>query len=337
MSSESLTLKNLSKAFPGGAGVKPANVTIPEGAFASILGPSGCGKTTTLMLVAGIEKPDTGTVLLGNRDITHMPVEKRGIGIVFQDYALFPNLTVRENILYGLTGRVSETEAEERLAAMLHLTNLEGMSNRRPSELSGGQQQRVAIARALALKPGLLVMDEPLSALDAWTRTAIGEELREIQKASGVTTLMVTHDRNEALALSDFIIVMNDGRIEQAGTPAEIYDSPKSEFVATFVGGMNIVKLPGVNAGHTTGVRYGDVVVSPATEASLLRAHTFVGQVRRMAFMGDVIRTELLLNDFQTVITADVPRSSAAAPELAEKALLAVTLPETAWRTWEAR
>ena len=211
MSSESLTLKNLSKAFPGGAGVKPANVTIPEGAFASILGPSGCGKTTTLMLVAGIEKPDTGTVLLGNRDITHMPVEKRGIGIVFQDYALFPNLTVRENILYGLTGRVSETEAEERLAAMLHLTNLEGMSNRRPSELSGGQQQRVAIARAVVTDCPLILADEPTGNLDSTNGAEVMELLSELNK-QGTTIVMVTHSERDA-GFAHRIIHLLDGRI----------------------------------------------------------------------------------------------------------------------------
>ena len=249
MTSAALKLKNRSKVYAGGAGLKRADVEIPAGRFTSILGPSGGGKTTTLMVIAGIETPDTGAVWLGDDDITAVPLEKRGVGVVFQNYALFPNLTVRDNILYGLEGWASADEKAERLKAMVVLAHLEGLENRYPQELSGGQQQRVAIARALAPKPSLLVLDEPLSALDAWTRTAIGADLRAIQKASGVTTVMVTHDRHEALSLSDFSLVMNEGRIEQAGTPEAVYDTPATEFVATFVGGMNIVKRPDINGG----------------------------------------------------------------------------------------
>lgn len=336
MTSAALKLKNLSKVYAGGAGLKHADVEIPAGRFTSILGPSGCGKTTTLMVIAGIETPDTGSVWLGDTDITAVPLEKRGVGIVFQNYALFPNLTVRDNILYGLEGRATAIEKAERLKAMVALAHLEGLEDRYPQELSGGQQQRVAIARALAPKPSLLVLDEPLSALDAWTRTAIGSDLRAIQKESGVTTVMVTHDRHEALALSDFILVMNEGRIEQAGTPEAVYDMPATEFVATFVGGMNIVKRPDINGGRATGIRYGDVKVAGATESALSAPFTFVGQVKKTEFMGDTVRVVLLLNDYTTVITADVNRSEAVTPELAEKALLAVTLPEAAWRTWGA-
>lgn len=336
MTAAVLKLKNLSKVYPGGAGLKKADVEIPAGRFTSILGPSGCGKTTTLMVIAGIEPPDTGAVWLGDTDITTVPLEKRGVGIVFQSYALFPNLTVRDNIGYGLVGKVSADAMKARIAEMVKLAHLEGLEDRYPQELSGGQQQRVAIARALAPKPALLLLDEPLSALDAWTRTAIGEELRAIQQKSGVTTVMVTHDRHEALALSDFILVMNQGEVEQAGTPEAVYDTPASDFVATFVGGMNIVRRPEINGGCPTGIRYGDVKVASATEAALSDPYTFVGQVKKTAFMGDTVRVELLLNDYATVITADVNRSEAVTPELTEKTLLAVTLPEAAWRTWGA-
>ena len=204
-------------------------------------------------------------------------------------------------------------------------------------ELSGGQQQRTAIARALAPNPKLLLLDEPLSALDAWTRSSIGEELREIQQKSGVTTLMVTHDRTEALALSDFIVVMNNGKIEQAGAPQTVYDSPESEFVATFVGGMNIVRLPAVNNGEPTGIRWGDVQVLLPTEASLAKPYTYVGQLEKCAFMGDNVRVELLLNDFKTRITADVPRFQPIARELTLKALYAVRLPLPGWRQWSEK
>ena len=208
-------------------------------------------------MIAGVVEPSGGQVWLDGEDITHVPLEKRGIGIVFQHYALFPNLTVKENVLYGLHGKASSSEMAARFNELAALTHLDGFADRYPDELSGGQQQRTAIARALAPNPKLLLLDEPLSALDAWTRSSIGEELREIQQKSGVTTLMVTHDRTEALALSDFIVVMNNGKIEQAGAPQTVYDSPESEFVATFVGGMNIVRLPAVNNGEPTGIRWG--------------------------------------------------------------------------------
>ena len=236
-----LQLKALTKKYGEQTALYETTLNIPAGRFTSILGPSGCGKSTTLMLIAGLEKPTAGCVLVDGDDVTNTPVEERGIGIVFQNYALFPNLTVKENILYGLRARkASEATLSSRLYEMLELTYLTDLSERYPAELSGGQQQRVAIARALAPHPRLLLLDEPLSALDAWSRAFIGEQLRAIQEASGVTTVMVTHDRQEALSLSDYVVVMNAGHVEQADEPNDIYDRPASEFVATFVGGMNI-------------------------------------------------------------------------------------------------
>ena len=336
MSTSSLKLKNLTKRYGDLEVVHPMNVSLPSGQFCSILGPSGCGKTTTLMMLAGIEKPSVGEIWLDGENITEKPLEKRGIGIVFQNYALFPNLTVRENILYGLHGRCSDQEKQKRFSELIAMTHLEGMDERYPAELSGGQQQRVAIARALAPRPKLLLLDEPLSALDAWTRSSIGNELRDIQQKSGVTTVMVTHDRGEALALSDYILVMNAGTVEQADTPTTVYDMPATEFVATFVGGMNIVRLPTINNGAPTGIRFGDVQVFQPTEAILGRDYTYVGQVEAIDFLGDTLRVRLLLNDFKTRLTADVSRLLPVAKTLRVKSLCVVQLIPSVWRQWNA-
>ena len=330
-----LELKALAKTFGSHPALHPTTLAIPAGRFTTILGPSGCGKSTTLMLIAGIESPTSGTVLLDGKDITHEPIGKRRIGIVFQDYALFPNLTVAQNIVYGLKAqKASDAQCARRLEQMLELTKLKGLQHRYPSELSGGQQQRVAIARALAPHPRLLLLDEPLSALDAWSRASIGAQLKAIQQAAGVTTIMVTHDRHEALSLADFVVVMNAGRVEQAASPVEIYDTPASEFVAAFVGGMNTVRISSINDGAPTGIRYSDVRLARATEASLSQPFTFVGQVEDLEFMGDAVRVTVLLNDFKTKITADALRARTDAEVFQKSALIAVELPASAWRTW---
>ena len=297
-----LQIESLTKTFGSHMALDNVSLSVPAGCFASILGPSGCGKTTLLMLVAGLEKPDRGRVLALGEDITDVPVEKRGIGLVFQSYALFHNLTVSENILYGLRSRKApESVMKERLEEMLELTFLTDFRHRMPRELSGGQQQRVAIARALAPRPRLLLLDEPLSALDAWSRASIGEQLR---------------------------------RIQQAAPAADIYDRPSGEFVATFVGDMNIVRLAAVRGGEPTGIRYADVRLHRATEASLSQPDTFVGQVQGVQFMGDAVRVRVLLNDFQTVVTADALRAATDAAVFAENALIAVELPRSLWRSW---
>lgn len=331
----SLQLKEISKRYGAATALHETTLEIPAGCFTSILGPSGCGKTTTLMLIAGLESPSSGAVFVDGADVTQMPVEERGIGIVFQSYALFPNLSVRENILYGLKARkASAALCRERLEEMLELTELKNLAERYPAQLSGGQQQRVAIARALAPHPRLLLLDEPLSALDAWSRASIGEQLKAIQQRSGVTTVMVTHDRQEALSLSDFVVVMNSGHVEQAAEPTQIYDRPASEFVATFVGGMNIVRMPSIRQGAATGLRYADVRLHRATEAALARSDTFVGQVQSVQFMGDSVRVKILLNDFQTTITADALRANTDRSVFAPRNLIAVELPQSAWRSW---
>ena len=212
----------------------------------SLLGPSGCGKTTSLRMIAGFEHPDSGRVHVGGRDITDLPVHRRDMGMVFQSYALFPHRTVAENVAFGLRMReVPKPEIARRVQAALAQVALTGLENRRPSQLSGGQQQRVALARALVVEPPVLLCDEPLGALDRKLRQQMQFELKELQKRLGVTLVFVTHDQEEALAMSDRIAVMNKGRVEQVGSPTEIYERPRTRFVADFIGEINILEDKG--------------------------------------------------------------------------------------------
>jgi ABC-type Fe3+/spermidine/putrescine transport system ATPase subunit len=232
-----LVLENVTKRFAGHTAVEGLFLELGDGEVVALLGPSGCGKTTTLRLVAGFERPNEGTVVIEGQDVTRLPAYERDIGLVFQDYALFPHMTVAQNIEYGLRlRRVAAAERGSRRDELLKLVRLSGLEQRRPAELSGGQQQRVALARALAIRPRLLLLDEPLSNLDAKLRETLRTELREILRTVGTTTLVVTHDQAEAMALADRIAVMNSGRIEQIGTAREIYDAPATRFVAEFLG-----------------------------------------------------------------------------------------------------
>jgi ABC-type Fe3+/spermidine/putrescine transport system ATPase subunit len=237
MNSAGLDLVNVVKRFGDHAAVDGASLSVKGGEIVALLGPSGCGKTTTLRLVAGFEQLDAGSVAIGGADIARLPPYRRDIGLVFQDYALFPHLTVAANINYGMKQRgVPKAEQDRRREELLRLVRLEGLDARRPSSLSGGQQQRVALARALAISPKLLLLDEPLSNLDAKLREALRIELRDILRAVGTTTLVVTHDQNEAVGLADRIALMNKGRIVQVGTAREIYEAPATRFVAEFIG-----------------------------------------------------------------------------------------------------
>ena len=239
-----LTLTNINKSFSDMPAVEDFNLSAEQGEFISFLGPSGCGKTTTLRMIAGFELPTSGNISIAGQDLTYVPPNKRNIGMVFQSYALFPNMTVAENIGYGL--RVSgkpKAEIATRVQEMLSLIHLENFSTRYPYQLSGGQQQRVALVRALAIRPQVLLLDEPLSALDAKIRVELRQEIRRILQQLGITTIYVTHDQEEALSLSDRVVVMSQGRMEQVGTPAEIYTYPETEFVAKFVGQINLLPV----------------------------------------------------------------------------------------------
>ena len=239
-----LKLSNVYKLFTEIPAVEDFNLEAEQGEFISFLGPSGCGKTTTLRMVAGFEMPSSGTITISGRDLTYVPPNKRNVGMVFQSYALFPNMTVAENIGYGLRAAGKpKAEIRGRVEEMLGLIHLESLGARFPSQLSGGQQQRVALARALAIRPQVLLLDEPLSALDAKIRVELRQEIRRIQQQLGITTIYVTHDQEEALSLSDRVVVMSQGRIEQVGTPAEIYTLPETEFVAKFVGQINLLPV----------------------------------------------------------------------------------------------
>jgi ABC-type Fe3+/spermidine/putrescine transport system ATPase subunit len=232
----SVQFKNVSRIFPEGGGIRDFTCNIAEGEFFALLGPSGCGKTTTLRIAAGLETPDSGTVSFDGRDVTHVPPEKRNAAMVFQSYALFPHMNVFENVAFGLRARkMAEAELASRVEGALALVQLGGMGKRDVTELSGGQQQRVALARALAVHPRILLLDEPLSNLDAELRFSTREQLAELQKRLGITALYVTHDQEEALALAHRIAVLKDGVCHQIGTPEEILHAPATPFVRTFL------------------------------------------------------------------------------------------------------
>ena len=237
-----IDIKNVSKRFGEKTALNNINLYVRKGEFMTILGPSGCGKTTTLRIIAGLEQPDAGSVWLDGREVTGLEPNQRDVNTVFQNYALFPHMNVAENIGYGLKlKKVPKSEIRKKVSQMLELVQLEGYERRKPSELSGGQKQRVAIARALVNNPKVLLLDEPLGALDLQLRRAMQIELKHLQKKLGITFIYITHDQEEAINMSDRIAVMRDGRIEQIGTPDEIYNHPKTSYVATFVGNANIL------------------------------------------------------------------------------------------------
>jgi len=315
MAQEFLRIDKLVKAFGGNTVVRNVDLGFNEGEFVSLLGPSGCGKTTILRMIAGFERPTSGHILVEGRDITGQPASQRKIGMVFQAYALFPNMNVAGNIGFGLkVAGTPREEARARVAEMLKLIGLSGFEKRFPFELSGGQQQRVALARALAPRPRMLLLDEPLSALDAKIRVALREQIRAIQRELGITTVFVTHDQEEALSISDRIVVMNAGKVEQFGTPFEVYNKPASRFVATFVGTLNTLAATVADPAARTVSIDGQVVTIPALPTSARRGEAVAltmrpeaislaadtprdivldGTVAEVSFLGSVIRLKV--------------------------------------------
>ena len=246
-----LELTHITKSYSSVAAVEDFNLRVELGEFVSFLGPSGCGKTTTLRMIAGFEMPTTGKITLDGNDLTYMPANRRNIGMVFQSYALFPNMTVAGNIGYGLrVAGKSKADIQQRVTEMLALIQMDDFGARYPAQLSGGQQQRVALARALAFHPKVLLLDEPLSALDAKIRVELRHEIRRIQRQLKITAIYVTHDQEEALSLSDRIVVLSRGKIEQIGTPSQIYNFPATDFVAQFVGQINLLPVEVVSPGE---------------------------------------------------------------------------------------
>jgi putative spermidine/putrescine transport system ATP-binding protein len=245
-----LEISDLKKVFGNQTAVHDFAMNIERGEFVTFLGPSGCGKTTILRMLAGFESPSAGVIRFDGRDVTYLPTNQRNIGMVFQSYALFPNMTVADNIGFGLkVANMPPEQVRARVDEMLALIKLTALSDRYPWQLSGGQQQRVALARALANKPQVLLLDEPLSALDAKIRVSLREEIRALQRDLGITSIFVTHDQEEALSISDRIVVLNEGRVEQIGTPSEVYNFPRTRFVASFVGTLNLLSGVVVDVG----------------------------------------------------------------------------------------
>jgi sulfate transport system ATP-binding protein len=306
-----IVVENVSKQFGSFKAVDQVSLEVESGSLVALLGPSGSGKSTLLRLIAGLELPDSGRILLTGKDATYQSVQERNIGFVFQHYALFKHLTVRQNIAFGLEIRkATKTKVKERVEELLDLVQLRGLGNRYPSQLSGGQRQRVALARSLAVEPEVLLLDEPFGALDAKVRKDLRAWLRRLHDEVHVTTVFVTHDQEEAMEVSDQVVVMNKGRVEQIGTPAEIYDDPATGFVMSFIGPVNVLpstakifQSNGFDSAHPeTFLRPQDVIVETTANGATVPA-----TVSRLIHLGWEVQVELTFNDGQ-VVTAHLTR-----------------------------
>jgi putative spermidine/putrescine transport system ATP-binding protein len=320
----SVRIEACGKTFTDGThALEPATLDIARGETLVLLGPSGCGKTTMLRIIAGLELPDAGgKVLFDGKDMTSVPIERRNVGMVFQSYALFPNMTVADNIGYGLKIRgVPRKERASRVAELVALTNISGLENRRIDQLSGGQRQRVALARAVAIRPGILLLDEPLTALDAALRDRLRGELNRLLRALGITTIYVTHDQAEAMELGDRVVVMRKGAIAQIGTPRDIYFAPMSRFVAEFIGAANIIEAPVENgslvlpggrqpiAGNGGSVAAAVAMIRPETIAIVEAAGApLSGIVDSVSFIGDRQRI-VIVGASDKPLTVDAPNT----------------------------
>jgi iron(III) transport system ATP-binding protein len=307
MTANAIIFEQVTKSFGTVRAVDEVSLAFPRGALVTLLGPSGCGKTTTLRLIAGLELPNAGSIMIEGRDVTRLAAAERRIAMVFQSYALFPHMNVLENVAYGLVVQgARKASAEADALAMLKTLGLEGLGQRLPSELSGGQQQRVAVARALVLRPQVLLFDEPLSNLDARLRRQVREDIRDLQKRLGLTVVYVTHDQQEALAVSDLVCVMRAGKIAQMGTPRELYDEPADAFIADFMGEANVlqgevlgpgrISLAGVSLSSSFRAHsVGPALLAVRPEAVTLAAQGdgLPGQIRRAAFLGQTHEYEV--------------------------------------------
>jgi ABC-type Fe3+/spermidine/putrescine transport system ATPase subunit len=291
-SAPDVELVGVTKRYADVAAVDGIDLEVRPGEFLSLLGPSGCGKTTTLRLIAGFERPDEGEVRIGGTDVSRVPPYRRDVNTVFQSYALFPHLTVLDNVGYGLKQRgLGRSERRARATEMLELVRLSGLGPRKPRQLSGGQQQRVALARALVMHPRVLLLDEPLGALDLKVRKELQIELKRIQEEVGITFVYVTHDQEEALAMSDRVVVMNGGRIEQIGVPREIYDSPATEWIAGFIGDTNFIRMDGK-----------EVAVRPERLRVVVGGTGVGGKVATTMVIGPAVQCVVRLDDGQEVL-----------------------------------
>jgi sulfate/thiosulfate transport system ATP-binding protein len=309
-----IEVRGVGKHFGDFVALDDVTMTVADGALTALLGPSGSGKSTLLRIIAGLELPDSGEVIIDEQEVTHSPARSRGVGFVFQHYAPFKHMTVYDNVAFGLSVRKRpKAEIRARVEELLNLVRLEGLAGRYPSQLSGGQLQRMALARALAVQPKVLLLDEPFGALDAQVRTELREWLRKLHEEIHVTTIFVTHDQEEAMEVAEQIVVMNKGRIEQAGAPRDLYESPTNEFVMSFIGPVN---------------RLGDAFMRPH-DIQILQEDDGSGSealVERVVHLGFEVRVELKLHDGRE-IWAQVTREEAQQLELSEGQILSVRLP----------
>ena len=356
-----IALEGIAKKFGVFIALRGVSLSVDPGEFVCFLGPSGCGKTTLLRIIAGLERQNAGAVLMAGRDVSTLPPAERNYGIVFQSYALFPNLTVARNVGYGLeTRKVSKAEIAAKVDELLGLVGLRHHRDKYPAQLSGGEQQRIALCRALAPSPALLLLDEPLSALDARVRQSLRHEIRALQRRLGITTIMVTHDQEEALAMADRIVVMNHGVVEQVGPPVEVYTRPRSPFVARFVGQMNFLAAaagprpglarlgavevaydrarlgeePGALPGQPLilAIRPEEILVGPTARAA---ANALTARVRSVQFLGSFTRLGLgLPGDGEVTVECDVAAGAFAELGVKEGAEIAVALRPEALRVF---
>ncbi len=313
--SVSLKIENVSKVYDKNIALNHVNLDVQAGEFVCLLGPSGCGKSTLLRLIAGLDTPTEGKIYIGDRDVTGLPPSRRNFGIMFQSYALFPNLTAYENVAYGLRNKkMRNSDIDTRVNRLFDMIKLSNAKNRLPSQMSGGEQQRVALVRALATEPDFLLLDEPLSALDAKVRLTLRREICNIQRELNLTTIMVTHDQDEALTMADRIVVMNKAVIMQSGTPEQIYENPENPFVADFIGSINFISAEegapyGLVKGKTAAVRPEKIQISRTEQAGSLR-----GEIRDIEFRGFYNRVTVGLSHVvhgDITLAVDVPFQTA--------------------------